>query len=244
MKKGLYLIAFAVAMLTASTASAQDKYLFNHVALGAEVGTTGWGFEVAAPCTHFVTFRTGCTFMPHFSYSGNVKYKSHGSREEVKVKGKLYMNDWKLLADIYPSSHISFHFTAGFYLGTSEVVKAENTGEIKGLDPGEGLEIGDVFVRPDDNGLARLKMEVASFKPYVGIGFGRPVSKSRVNFTCDLGVQFWGKPKIKAYSPDENLWVQVHPDDVKDDKFNKTLKDLSKLSVWPVVNFRLYYRIF
>ncbi|MBQ6750118.1 MAG: hypothetical protein IJR02_06375 [Bacteroidaceae bacterium] len=244
MKKGLYLIAFAVAMLTASTASAQDKYLFDHVALGTEVGTTGWGFELAAPCTRHVTFRAGFTSMPHFSMSGNVKYNSHGIREEVKVKGTLHMFDWKVLADIYPAKNLSFHFTTGFILGLPKLVKAKNLGEIKGLDPGEGLEIGDVFVRPDDNGLAHVNLEVATFKPYVGIGFGRAVSKHRLNFTCDMGVEFWGKPKVKAFSPVENQWVQVHPNDDNGDNFNKALKNISKWNVWPVLNFHLYYRIF
>ena len=245
MKKGLYLIAFAVAMLTASTASAQDKYLFDHVALGTEVGTTGWGFELAAPCTRHVTFRAGFTSMPHFSMSGNVKYNSHGIREEVKVKGTLHMFDWKVLADIYPAKNLSFHFTTGFILGLPKLVKAKNLGEIKGLDPGEGLEIGDVFVRPDETGTVHLKLQTKSFKPYVGLGFGRPISsKHKTSVAFDLGVMFWGKPALKVYSPDEDGWIKMRKDDIDNKDFHDAVKIIERVKVYPVLNLRIYHNIF
>ena len=244
MKRILYLMGFVTAMLLSNPASAQDKYIFNHFALGAEVGTTGWGFEAAMPATRYVTLRTGFTLMPVFKYSDRVKYTSHGNKEKVKVEGSLHMGDWKLLADIYPSKSNSFHFTAGFYLGMTHLIKAKNIEDFQGLDPGEGLEIGDMIVRPDDEGVAHVNMKVNAFKPYVGIGFGRPVSKHRVNFACDMGVQFWGRPTVNAWSPDEQKWVRVRTNDVNDDDFNKALDKIEKIRVWPVLNLRVYYNIF
>ena len=61
MRRVSHLLGFVAAMLLATTVSAQDRQLANHLSIGAEVGTTGWGFEAAMPVTHYVTFRTGFT---------------------------------------------------------------------------------------------------------------------------------------------------------------------------------------
>ena len=113
------------------------------------------------------------------------------------------------------------------------------------MDPGEGLEIGGIFVRPDENDLVRLRLQTRSFKPYVGLGFGRPISsKHKVSCAFDLGVMFWGKPKIKVYSPDEEEWIRVSKEDVDDKDFHKVVNNLEKFTVYPVLNLRIYYNIF
>ena len=43
-----------------------DYELFNHVSLGVSAGTTGIGFEVAAPITDQFAVRAGYSFMPKF----------------------------------------------------------------------------------------------------------------------------------------------------------------------------------
>ena len=56
MKKCLYAFLL-MGMMSVSTVCAQDKYVFNHLALGAEVGTTGIGLELAAPLTMVMSTR-------------------------------------------------------------------------------------------------------------------------------------------------------------------------------------------
>ena len=243
--KAILLLGWILLSVHTLSVSAQDKYLFNHVAVGAEVGTTGIGLELSAPLTHYITLRTGFTTMPQISYDDDVNYTSHGNREKVNVEGKLHMTDWKLLAEIYPIRSSSFHFTAGFYVGKSEMITAQNTEDILGLEPNEGLEIGDYLVRPDIDGVARANLKVNSFKPYLGIGFGRSISeKHRFGVACDLGVQFWGEPTVNAWSPDDGRWVKVHTTDTDVDDLNKALDTISGIKVWPVLNLRLTYRIF
>lgn len=55
-----------MALLAASTnVNAQtDSNIFNHMAVGVEVGTTGIGFELAAPVTDYVQVRAGVNFIP------------------------------------------------------------------------------------------------------------------------------------------------------------------------------------
>ena len=67
-----------------------------------------------------------------------------------------------------------------------------------------GGELGDYFVTPNpaDKGNVNAYAKVKSFRPYVGLGFGRAVPKGRIGCQFDLGVQFWGKPEI--YVPTYN----------------------------------------
>lgn len=244
MRKVFQLMGFVATMLLATNVSAQDRQLCNHLSIGAEVGTTGWGFEAAMPLTHYVTFRTGFTTLPRFNVNFDINYTTKGEKKNVDVCGRVHMSDYKLLVDIYPFKHSSFHVTGGFYAGLPDLGTVYNTGLLD-VDEGEGLEIGDVFVRPDDEGTVNLKLQTNSFKPYAGLGFGRPIStKHKVSVAFDLGVQFWGTPALKVYSPDEEGWIKTHKDDIDDKDFHDAVKIIEKVKVYPVLNFRIYYNVF
>ena len=244
MRRIFQLLGLVAAMLLATNAHAQDKKLFNHLAIGAEVGTTGWGFEAAMPLTHYVTFRTGFTTLPRFNVNFDIDYTTKGVEKNVDVKGRVHMSDYKLLADIYPFKRSSFHVTGGFYAGLPDLGTVHNTGLLE-VDEGEGLEIGDVFVRPDETGTVHLKLQTKSFKPYVGLGFGRPISsKHKTSVAFDLGVMFWGKPALKVYSPDENGWIKMRKDDIDNKDFHDAVKIIERVKVYPVLNLRIYHNIF
>lgn len=241
MKLKNFLLTLSLALfLMPQNSKAQDNYIFNHLSAEVEAGSTGWGISISAPLTRYVTLRTGFTSMPQFSFSGDVKYTSNGNRNEVNVKAKMHMTDFKFLAEIYPFNNCSFHITGGFYLGQEDLLKAKNT---EPIDPGDGLEIGDQIVFPENDGVAHAKLKVNTFKPYVGLGFGRSVPVNhRFNVACDLGVEFWGKPKVEAWSPVSSDWLEVST--TKDDDLNKTLNTFSKIKAWPVANIRFIYRLF
>lgn len=244
MRRIFQLLGLVAAMLLATNVYAQDKKLFNHLAIGAEVGTTGWGFEAAMPLTHYVTFRTGFTTLPRFNVNFDIDYTTKGVEKNVDVRGRVHMSDYKLLADIYPFKHSSFHVTGGFYAGLPDLGTVRNTGLLE-VDEGEGLEIGDVFVRPDETGTVHLKLQTKSFKPYVGLGFGRPISsKHKTSVAFDLGVMFWGKPALKVYSPDEDGWIKMRKDDIDNEDFHDAVKIIERVKVYPVLNLRIYHNIF
>ena len=70
MKKTVFTILAALALLMPGTAAAQD--LFNHLAVNAHVATTGVGVELSTPITKFITMRAGVTCMPGFSFNAEV----------------------------------------------------------------------------------------------------------------------------------------------------------------------------
>ena len=112
-----------------------------------------------------------------------------------------------------------------------------------------GGELGDYFVTPNpaDNGNVRAYAKVKKFRPYLGLGFGRAVPKGRIGCQFDLGVQFWGKPEIYIPTYDKTAqtyqYEKVDGDKAGDDA-GEVLKTISKISVYPVLNFRLVGRIF
>lgn len=187
--------------------------------------------------------------------------------EKVSLEGKLNMTDFSLLVDLYPSKNSNFHFTVGFYAGKSDLIEAYNTSASSELAAAYnlnrtidaayanptlrpqaeqnnlknykiGANLGDYFLEPDAQGNMRANVQVKSFKPYLGIGFGRAVpKKSRVSFMGELGCQFWGTPKL-MYNGTE-LEKNKAGEDASD-----ALNIMSKVTVYPVIKFRLAGRIF
>jgi len=77
---------------------------------------------------------------------------------------------------------------------------------------------------------------VKSFRPYLGLGYGRLAPKNRVGFRFELGCQFHGKMKVYQ----NNQLVDIS-------NINKAADDFSdiidKITVYPVVKFMLTGKI-
>lgn len=159
------------------------------------------------------------------------------------------MTSGHLLFDFFPSNQSSFHITAGAYLGSDKVAEVYNKedGSLAAVtaynrvvpnSQKAGYTLGDYFLTPDENGNVNGSVTVAKFRPYVGIGFGRPVpTKNRVACNFDLGVQFWGKPDVVCQGQ------KLEEEHLNGDD-GGIVRTVSKLSVWPVLNLRLAVRLF
>lgn len=257
MKKAI--IALVAAVLCSVTMSAQDdKNLLNHVAVGVTAGTTGVGVDVAVPVGNYIQLRAGYAAMPKLKMGTTLDiseavgdYSSYGVPKEIDVEGKLNIGNAKVLADIFPSKNSSFHFTVGAYFGADNIVDVynQNNGALKkvtewnSMFPNDkiGLELGDYLLTPDQQGNVSASIKTAGFKPYVGLGFGRAVPKKRVGFMFELGTQFWGSPKV--FLNGDGGEHELVANDVNGDG-GDALKILSKVSIYPVMNFRLCFRLF
>lgn len=227
------------------SANAQDKVdefgIFDHLSAGVTIGTTGIGIDVAAPVTEYLQVRAGYNFFGGFKHKEDVDYRAKGmATKKTEVEGKLELSTAKLLIDVFPFRNSMFHFTTGFFIGTDEVVKAENTIPVTAFDPGEGLLIGDYIVGFDKDGIAKGSIKVNKFRPYVGVGFGRAVPRGRFGVSGDLGVMFWGKPKL--YEKQTGKDMEVTKSDLGSDS-DKYFDIMSKITVWPVLTIRLTGRI-
>lgn len=187
--------------------------------------------------------------------------------KDLKVQGKLNNTTWHFLIDVYPfGAKSSFHATVGAYFGSKKVISIYNrsnelsvinewnemvrTGKIPGFNENDmiGAQVGEYFITPDpkDNGNVEGRIEVAGFRPYLGLGFGRAVPKKRVGCQFDMGVQFWGSPEVIApqYDKENKVYKEGKLEKSKvDGSAGGFIKTISKVSVYPVLNFRLVGRI-
>ena len=253
-------------LLTASSVKAQnedDNYIFTHLGAGISIGTDGVGIEVAAPCTPYLGIRAGISFIPKISFSVNdIEYDRNVPNYDAKadVDASIRKIDGKFLVDIYPfGNKFSFHVTGGFFAGTNKLVTASFK-----EDPQEPIGGGIVkkigqaeWLVEAVNHKVDFRLTHNTVKPYVGIGFGRMVPKpdKRIGVSCDIGVQFHGRPAFEGYatahtaSGDKHKWVELEGkdfdfgDDFKDD-IDDVLDIVHKVTIWPVLNVRITGRIF
>lgn len=126
---------------------------FKHLDLAITVGTTGVGVELATPVGEYVMLRAGFDYMPRFTVDMNFgiqvgedpstsqskfenlqglleQYTGFDVNNSIDVKGKPTFYNFKLLVDVYPfKNNKKWHFTGGFYWGTSQIARAYNTTE-------------------------------------------------------------------------------------------------------------------
>ena len=186
--------------------------------------------------------------------------------KDVDIKGKIKNTTGHILIDAYPFIHSSFHVTVGAAFGGKEFIQVNNTNDgllavaawnnmvneyynhtfdIPGGLPFTPKKIGfeldnDNFLSPDKQGNAEINLSVKSFRPYVGIGFGRAVpGKKRVNVSFDMGCYFWGKPTLNWKGDKEVCINQTKNGDLKD-----VLDIAEKVICYPVLTFKVNGRIF
>ena len=247
MRKLFLLCALTILGLGQLSAQDYERGIFNHLGANLNVGTEGIGFGIAAPCTDYLEFSLGINFVPGIKIDGDVKIDvgnlGFPIDNKVNIKGNMSRTMIDFKANVYPfGDRSSFFVAAGFSFGGKKIFELTGHSDaIAALTPAERAlvhaNLNDYRLEFDDNGDIKGDVRVKSFRPYLGLGFGRLVPKNRVGFRFELGCQFMGK--MKAYQNDNELAT----DAVKksDDDLSKIL---DKLTVYPVLKFTLTGRIF
>lgn len=158
MKKLLYILIFVPCVLFAQNPKLNDdnQYrLFKHMEVGATLGSTGIGVEIATPINKHLNLRAGIQVLPQISdvatYSMaavngtstdlTMEYKTDHLVKEylrdmvkdstidnrVDMKRQVGFVNGKLLLDWYPFHKKHWHFTAGFFYGSRKIGHAVNT---------------------------------------------------------------------------------------------------------------------
>ena len=254
--------------MTQAQLKEEDYKLFNHVSVGVSGGTDGIGFQVAAPLGNLVTMRVGYSFTPAFKYNKTIDVGSDPAfiTSDLDIEGKLKMNQFSLLFDYYPFTHSSFRLTAGAYIGNNKVINVRNKNMFveasqwgsAGLQLASGGGVYDKYtILTDKEGNIKADLKVNTFRPYIGVGFGRSVPRKRIGLSVDLGVQIWGTPKVLTnlmyFDGNEGDFV-TRNEDINKNKITRTDKDykkikdavktIHKIGVYPVLTFRVNGRLF
>lgn len=140
----LFIALALTASVAASAQIADDSNKFNHLSVGAGVGTNGISLELGTTLCPVVTMRAGVDIMPKFKINNSIDYDrpevlnnvpaellneryvnipEYGAH--VDIKGTPGMTQGKLLFDIHPGKNSMFHFTVGAYFGGRNMVSAK-----------------------------------------------------------------------------------------------------------------------
>lgn len=234
---------FVAILLWAGLQGAQAApNVFNHLGVGASIGTNGLSFEVATPITGFVNLRAGVSYMPGITFNADADYTysvaTVSRTGTVSLKGDIGRVQGQVIFNVYPVPKVPFYVAAGAYFGGNELLKI--TGQAPELAAivaqNGGAVIGDYKIPVDPQGNISGGLKVKSFRPYIGIGWGRAIPGKLVNFALDLGVQFQGKPELYTdYGEIDDAAVE------DDNTFNKIA---DALKVYPTLTFKLNFRAF
>ena len=186
---------------------------------------------------------------------------------KLSVMQKANFGALNLLFQYYPFRKTSFHVVAGFYYGFNDTFLSAdlNTSdklwsdykairaEVEALNEkakkhGENFELPDVqgnisgrtfmVKEKDGHGYLNAGLNIARFRPYVGLGFGRtvPGTDKRLGFCFDLGCWFHQAPKLVSENevPFDSYAYEIDFD----------LNQIKQLNVYPRVSFSLNYLLF
>lgn len=224
----------------------KDFGVFNSLSVGVSAGLTGIGVDVATPIGNYLAVRAGISFMPNFTYSTDVDVSIDATSSyapnkgdlptSIDVEGGMGRTSGELLLNVYPFKSSSFFLCGGAYFGGNKIIKIKGHSDALEGAINAGIEIGDYRIPIDENGNVSGGLKVASFRPYLGLGFGRAVPKNRIGFMFELGVQFHKTPQV--YTNNGNL------SDLMTEANNDFSDIIDKLTVYPVLKFRLCGKIF
>lgn len=189
--------------------------------------------------------------------------------DEVNVNGNIHDRSLALLADFFPSKKSSFHITGGVMfnihpqLVSLTATLVNKSSSEPAIDPSNYANTEFFGITTDPEGKVHLGLQsgLNVVQPYLGIGFGRPVSlKSRVSFNFDLGVTYIGGFHLVSRNYYENpekpvnvelnqAWIDANPDIKENMKENydtvtKYLNMVNGFPVQPYMRFTLAVRLF
>ena len=225
--------------------SSESPGIFYSLAVGVSASTTGIGIDVASPIGSYLAVRAGVSFMPNFTYSTDVDVDIEGSYEgniptSIDVEGGMGRTAGEILLNVYPFKSSSFFVCGGAYFGGGKLIKikghSDELAELIKEGQEVGIEIGNYRIPVDQNGNISGGLKVSSFRPYLGLGFGRAIPKKRIGFMFEMGVQFHNTPKVYTNNGDLS--------DLTAEADNDFTDIIDKLTVYPVLKFRLCGKIF
>lgn len=102
---------------------------------------------------------------------------------------------------------------------------------------------GDAYrMTPDENGMVKATAKVNRFKPYLGFGYGGPISKDKnTSISFDAGLMFWGgTPSFTTHDGTDLI------NDVEDipGKVGNYIKLVKAFKVYPVISLRITQKLF
>ena len=208
------------------------------VALGARLGTPGFGIEATAGVIKGVNVRAGANF-GGLSYTTPINLNSRNVAADIDFKADLRLRSFVGLVDLHPGGG-GFRFTGG-------IVRNNNRITLDATVTASVTINNQVYSAADVAGITADTTLGAKWVPYAGIGYGNPVaSNKRVTFLVDIGVFFQGQPNVvlqargvAAGTPGLQDNLDAAANDVNQNDLNK-----GYFKYYPVVSFGIAVKLF
>lgn len=191
-------------------------------------GTVGFGGGIAASFNKHLGARIGYTT---YEYSVNDLEES-----DLRLDGTAEIGGAQAFLDWHPFGG-AFRVSAGAVENASLSAHAEPIASTYTLN--------GVTYAADEIGEATGTAKYDSISPYLGIGFGHPLSiDGRFALTADFGVVFTGSPKVELNAtcavPNAMLCSQIEADVLAEEA--ELQDDADQLKYWPVMSIGVSYR--
>jgi hypothetical protein len=234
-------------------AGLQELSLENQLANNPNLGSTPvaatpkkWGVGVHAQAGTLGFFGIDAGYRFNNNFHARLGFNAGGvgttyQNSGVDYDANLNLSNIHLLGDYYPFGG-GLRLTGGFIIQNNRLTGTAKPGnnnqnfyDVNG-NPYPVAAVGQI------NASAAFGSSVA---PYLGIGFGTPISPG-LGFNFDLGVMFPGSPSVSLTNSGANPVFQASPayqvfqQDLQAQQ-DKTNKDISGFSVYPVLSIGLSY---
>lgn len=208
--------ALICAISSASSAAAQN------IGMVAHVGTLGLGADVSLSVAPKVAVRASANFIPF-----DINFESSGVDYALEWASPSFL----LLGDFYPAGGL--RLSGGLMISSADY-------KVKG-ELAEPVEFGGTLYTPEEVGTLTGALSTRDVSPYLGIGFGNPVT-SRVGFFVDLGVAFHGNPEVSAEADGPVSALPGFQQDL-DAEVQEVQDDVENITVYPVLSIGISFRL-
>jgi hypothetical protein len=154
-------------------------------AIGLTLSTNGIGLQFAQNIggAKMLAVRAGGMYMP-FKLT-NYEYNFDGTK--LMINGDIKLGSIQALVDFHPFKN-AIKITAGLAYMLSDI---NATAKVK-----DSVSQGDIMISPDEVGQIDVGIKVGPICPYLGIGFGRAVPKTRFSFNFEIGGYYITRPQV------------------------------------------------
>jgi hypothetical protein len=193
-------------------------------ALGFKSGTLGIGGELTTNLLPDVNLSAGVQWL---AFDFDLEIDDIEYDVDVEFFNPLVKLDW------YPFAG-DFRISAGVLFNGSNVDLEATSAE--------PVEIGNTIYLPQEIGSIEGESDFDDIAPYVGIGFGNPLSRDRGwGVTADFGVAFIGSPNVDLTITGPFAGNPLLLADLAEEE-EEIEDELDKYRFYPVLALTLYYR--
>lgn len=218
-RNAILLLTFSILLSCGAGCTDSGKY-----AVSAKGSTLGLGGEFTTAIRSDINVRGGINAL-------NLDFDDQ-EIEDVEFDLGIDLSSYSVLVDWY-AFNSSFRISGG-------IISMDNEVELEAR-PSENIKIGDVEFTPDQVGTLYGSIESDEVAPYVGIGWGNPLTQSRRwGFTCDFGVAFTSTPDVTI---DASGGIEPPGFDEELAKLQGDIEDFfDKFRLYPVIAVSFFYR--